>query len=163
MLILLKILGTTAIAVLGAVGAFAATDASGGHHAGNFSYIVRNAGTEYLTRTGLTDTFPGALDTGDQIFSRDILLRGSTRIGYDNMTCTVTFDSNDLCHTISVFSGKGDVEATWLWVGRNSSQYGPKHFGGVINGGTGTYKSTTGQFEADVLPSGALRITARLS
>src|SRR5262245_52437184 len=156
MLILLKILGTTAIAVLGAVGAFAATDASGGHHAGNFSYIVRNAGTEYLTRTGLTDTFPGALTTGDQIFSRDVLLRRSTRIGYDNMTCTVTFDGNDLCHTVSVFSGKGDVEATWLWAGRNTSHYGPRHFAGVIDGGTGRYKGAGGQFEAEALPNGAL-------
>jgi len=158
-----KALVATVIAAFVAGGAVAATAASGAHPAPSFSYIVQNAGTEYLTKSGLTATFPGRLETGDQIFSRDTLLRGSTRIGYDNMTCTVTFDSNDLCHAISVFSGKGDVEATWLWVGRNSSQYGPEHFAGVINGGTGSYRNTRGQFEADVQPNGALKITAKLS
>ena len=156
------VLAGAVIAGLVAVGAVAAANASEGHRAGGFSYIVQNAGTEYLTKAGLTATFPGRLETGDQIFSRDILLRGSTRIGYDNMTCTVTFDSNDLCRTISVFSGQGDVEATWLWVGRNNSLYGPSHFAGIIDGGTGSFERATGHFDATALPNGRLRISARV-
>jgi len=157
-----KALGTVGIAALIPVGAVSAAGASGVHRADGFSYTVQNAGTEYLSKTGLTATFPGPLETGDQIFSRDSLLRGSRKVGYDNMTCTVTFDSNDLCHAVSVFFGKGDVEATWLWVGRNTSPSGPKHFAGVINGGTGSYENSKGQFEADVLSNGALRITTKL-
>jgi hypothetical protein len=162
MFILQKAVTATVVAALVALGGFTATDATGAHRAGSLSYLVQNAGTQYLTKGGLTATFPGRLETGDQIFSRDSLLRGSTTIGYDNMTCTVTFDANDLCRTIAVFPGKGDVEATWLWVGRNTSLYGPSHFHGVIDGGTGSYKNAGGQFEADSLPSGALKITAKL-
>ena len=143
-------------------GALTAGSDASTHPSRSLTYIVRNAGTAYLTKTGLSTSFPGTLQTGDQIFARDTLLQGSTKIGYDNETCTVTFDNNDLCRVASVFTGKGETEATWLWINRNSSQYGPSHFTGVIDGGTGSFEHATGQFDATTLPNGTLRITATL-
>jgi hypothetical protein len=126
------------------------------------SYLVQNTGIEYVTSSGSTGAFPGHLSTGDRIFARDALLRGGARVGYDNEVCTVTFDNNDLCHTMLVLYGKGDLEVTWLWVGRNSSPYGPAHFAGVIDGGTGAYAHASGAFNAAVQPNGTLQVSATL-
>jgi len=128
----------------------------------SLSYVVHNAGIAYLTKTGLTRSFPGRLQTGDEIFTRDLLFQGSTKVGYDNENCTVTFDNNDVCRVLAVFTGKGDVESTWIWIGRNSSQLGPSHFSGIIVGGTGAFERARGQFDASALPDGTLRITAHL-
>src|SRR6516162_6462450 len=156
----------TAYAALLAAAVVAGALTAGGdastHHSRSLTYIVRNAGTAYLTKTGLSTSFPGTLQTGDQIFARDTLLHGSTKIGYDNETCTVTFDNNDLCRVLSVFTGKGEVESTWIWIDRNSSAYGPSQFSGIIDGGTGSFEHANGQFDATALPNGAVRITARL-
>jgi hypothetical protein len=150
------------LAVALAAGALTAGSEASTHRLSTFTYLVRNAGTAYLTKSGLSTSFPGTLQTGDQIFARDTLLHGSTKIGYDNETCTVTFDNNDLCRVLSVFTGKGEVESTWIWIDRNSSAYGPSQFSGIIDGGTGSFQHANGQFDATALPNGAVRITARL-
>jgi hypothetical protein len=150
------------LAALAAAGAVAATSASGASPPKTISFTVHNNGIAYLTRAGLTDSFPGGLTTGDQIFARDILSEGTRTIGYDNEECTATFDGNDLCHTVSVFPGKGDVEATWLWVGRNTSEFGPHRFTGVIDGGTGAYAHASGQFDAIAGSDGTVQFTASL-
>jgi hypothetical protein len=126
------------------------------------SVLVQNRGIEYLTSSGSSQPFPGTLLAGDRIPSRDALLQGTRQVGYDNEPCTVTFDNNDLCQTIVVLAGKGQLEATWLWIGRNTSQYGPRRFTGVIDGGTGAYGHAKGQFTATTLPNGELRLTATL-
>ena len=72
--------GSTALAV-----AAMAAGALGAHRSGAglaFSYVVHNTGVEYVTSAGRTSSFPGRLDTGDQIFARDTLSQGGTRIGY---------------------------------------------------------------------------------
>jgi hypothetical protein len=148
--------------MLAAAGAFTATSASGAGRSDALSYVVHNAGTEYVTRAGSSATFPGPLVTGDRIFSRDTLTRGEAKIGFDNEVCVVTFDDNDLCRTISVFPGQGQVSASWLWVGRNASPVGPRHFAGVIDGGTGRFVNARGQFQADVQADGSLRITTTI-
>ena len=61
-----------------------------------------------------------------------------------------------------MLSGKGQIQASWLWIGRNGSLYGPPSFSGVIVGGTGAYSSAHGQFVAEVLPNGQLQLTAAL-
>jgi hypothetical protein len=152
------LLVATVAAGLLATGGVAST-----HPAPTLTYTVRNAGTAYLTKAGLSTSFPGTLQTGDQIFARDTLLQGSKQIGYDNEQCTVTFDNNDLCRVVSVFPGKGHVEATWLWINRNNSPAGPSQFSGIIDGGTNGFANTKGQFVATVLPNGTLSITAKLS
>lgn len=74
----------------------------------------------------------------------------------------MTFDNNDLCQTILVLPGKGQIAATWLWVDRNASLLGPLHFTGVVDGGTGVFANAKGQFSASVLPNGTLTIAATL-
>jgi hypothetical protein len=146
--------------------AIAATGAAGASHKTTISFTLGSrgtAGTTYRTQRGLTHTYPGKLQTGDQIFSQDTLLDGTKEIGYGNEVCTVTFDGNDLCNTVAVFPGKGEVYTTWLWIGRNNSYLGPRHFGGVINGGTGMYTNATGHFDATVDSNGTLQFTATLN
>jgi hypothetical protein len=149
-----------AVAVAAAVAT--ASDASASQKT-TVSFTIRGGGMAYLTHRGLTHAYPGKLTTGDQIFSLDRLFDGTKEIGYDNEACTVTFDGNDLCHTVAVFPGKGEVDATWLWVGRNNSYVGPRHFSGVVDGGTGTYTNATGQFDATVRSDGTLQFTATLN
>jgi hypothetical protein len=150
------------VALLLAVGGLSARSALGAGASNTLTYLVQNTGIEYVTSAGSTGVYPGHLSTGDRIFSRDALLRGGARIGYGNEVCTVTFDNNDLCWEMLVLSGKGDLEANWLWVGRNTSAYGPAHFAGVIDGGTGAYAHASGEFDATVLPNGTLQVTATL-
>ena len=144
-------------------GALSARGIASTHGQRTLSYSVRNAGIAYLTKAGLSTTFPGVLETGDQIFARDFLYDGSTKIGYDNETCTVTFDNNDLCRVVAAFTGKGEIESTWLWMNRNGSLYGPKHFNGIVDGGTGRFAQSHGEFHATTLQDGSLRITARIN
>jgi len=120
------------------------------------SLVVENHGTEYVTAAGSTSVFPGRLQTGDRIFSRDSLLGGGRSVGYDNELCTVTFDNQDLCQVMLVLAGKGQIHASWLWV------HWPSNFTGVIDGGTGAFADARGQFKATVLRNGALRVTTTL-
>lgn len=147
---------------LTAAAALLASSALGARSRPTFSFVVRTTAIEYLTSSGAGTAFPGRLVTGDRILTSDTDISGNTPVGYDNEICTVTFDGNDLCQAVIVVSGRGDLEATWLWVGRNRSLYGPARFSGVINGGTGSYAGAHGQLDARTLPNGQLRFSAAL-
>ena len=151
-----------ALAAGAAVAAMFVGTAQGAGARSTLSFVVQNHGTEYVTAAGSTSVFPGRLQTGDRIFTRDLLLDRGHSIGYDNELCTVTFDDNDLCQTIVVLPGKGQIQASWLWIDRNASTYGPAHFNGVIDGGTGTFADARGQFSASLLPTGTLTFAATL-
>jgi hypothetical protein len=126
--------------------------------------LVGGSAPEYISSSGATSTtFPDRLNTGDRIFSNDRLSDGHHQVGYSNEICTVTFNANDLCQVVGYITGKGEFEATWLWIGRNTSTYGPHHFSGVFDGGTGAFAHAHGQFEATVLANGSLRFFASLS
>src|SRR5262249_57267031 len=102
--------------------------------------MEKGSAPEYISASGTTSTtFPGRLDTGDRIFSNDRLSDGRHQIGYDNEICTVTFDANDLCQVVGYITGKGEFEATWLWIGRNTAAYRPRPFSGVIDGRHGPF------------------------
>jgi hypothetical protein len=140
-----------------AAAALFTTTAQGTGTPSTLSFLVQNRGTEYITAAGSTSVFPGRLQAGDRILTRDALLQGGRSIGYDNELCTVTFDSHDLCQVVLVVPGKGQIQASWLWI------RWPSNFSGVIDGGTGAFADASGQFTATVLPKGALRITATLT
>jgi hypothetical protein len=131
--------------------------------AAKLTYVVHNTGIEYITAAGASTTYPGSLQVGDRIYTRDDLLLGETKIGYDDELCTATFAGNDLCHVIAVLPGKGTVELNWLWIGRNNSTLGPRHFSGVIDGGTGAFAHAHGQFNATALANGTLSVSVSLS
>jgi hypothetical protein len=135
---------TIAITVAAAAAALFVATAQGAKPSSTLNLVVQSNGHEYLTAAGSSSVFPGRLQTGDRILGRDTLLEGTRAVGYDNELCTVTFDDNDLCQTILVLPGKGQIEVAWLWVDRNASALGPSHFHGVIDGGTGQFANATG-------------------
>ena len=139
-----------------AVAALFVATAQGAGTPSTLSFVVQNRGTEFVTAAGSTNVFPGRLQTGDRIFSRDSLLQGARSIGYDNELCTVTFDNHELCQVMLVLPGEGQIQASWLWI------RWPSSFSGVIDGGTGAFAHSAGQFTATVLRNGVLRITATL-
>jgi hypothetical protein len=151
-----------AVAAGAAVAALFVGTAQGAGTGSTLSFVVQNHGTEYVTAAGSTSVFPGRLQTGDRIFSRDLLQERGHSIGYDNELCTVTFDDNDLCQVVLVLPGKGQIQASWLWIDRNASTNGPPHFSGVVDGGTGTFANAKGQFSASLLPTGTLQFAATL-
>jgi hypothetical protein len=120
------------------------------------SFVVQNRGTDYVTAAGSTNVFPGRLQPGDRILSRDALIQGTRSIGYDDELCTVTVDNHELCQVALVLPGRGQIQASWLWI------RWPSSFTGVIDGGTGAFAHARGQFTATGLRNGGLRITATL-
>lgn len=120
------------------------------------SFVARNHGLEFVTASGSTSIYPGHLEVGDRIFSRDALVQGTRSVGYDNELCTVTFDNHELCQVWVVLPGKGQIQASWLWTDW------PSGFTGVIDGGTGSFATAKGQFTGTPLQSGALKFTATL-
>ena len=151
-------------AVAGIVAGFAVVATAGtGRGSTTTLFLAGGSAPEYISVSGTTSTtFPDRLNTGDRIFSNDRLSDGRHQVGYSNEICTVTFNANDLCQVVGHITGKGEFEATWLWIRRNTSAYGPRHFSGVIDGGTGAFAGAHGQFEATVLANGSLRISASL-
>jgi hypothetical protein len=152
----------TFAAAVAVVALFVAT-AQGAKASSTLNVVIKSAGHEYLTAAGSSSVFPGRLQTGDRVLGRDTVMQGARTVGYDNELCTVTFDDNDLCQTILVLPGQGQIEVSWLWVDRNASLLGPAQFSGLIDGGTGTFANAKGQFRASVLPNGTLKIAARLT
>jgi hypothetical protein len=144
------------LAAVAAVAVVSAATAQGARTPSTLSFVVENNDTVYVTAAGSTSVFPGRLQTGDRILSRDSLLQGARSIGYDNELCTVTFDNHDLCQVMLVLPGKGQIQASWLWT------HWPSNFTGVIDGGTGAFAPATGQFTATALRNGTLKITATL-
>ena len=147
----------TAVVIATATGAAVwASTAFGAAAAPTLSFVVRNRGLEFVTASGSTSVYPGHLEIGDRIFSRDALVQGARSVGYDNELCTVTFDNHELCQVTVVLPGKGQIQANWPWTDW------PSGFTGVIDGGTGSFATTKGQFTATPLRSGALKISATL-
>ena len=141
-------LGICLTAAAGAASAALLTaTAQGAGMPSTVSFVVQNHGTEYVTAAGSTSVFPGRLQPGDRILTRDSLLRGGRSIGYDDELCTVTYDNDELCQVMLVLPGKGQIQASWLWI------RWPSNFTGVIDGGTGAFTHAQGQFTATVLRS----------
>lgn len=146
---------TSVIAVAAAAALFVPT-AFGARATPTLSFVAHNRGLEFVTAFGSTSVYPGHLQIGDRIFSRDALTQGARSVGYDNELCTVTFDNHEICQTTVVLTGKGQITANWLWTDW------PSGFTGIIDGGTGTFAHAKGEFRATQLAGGALRFTATL-
>jgi hypothetical protein len=116
---------------------------------GTLTVVAKGTGTVFVTHRGLvTSKYPGALVTGDRIFSEGREFIAGKAAGFDNEECTVTFNGNDLCHDVAVLTGRGEIELTYLLVGRNHSTSGQKHFSGIIDGDTGEFQDAHGTFQA---------------
>ena len=97
---------TSIIAIAAAAAVFVST-ALGARQRPALSLVLHNRGLEFVTPSGSTPVYPGHLQVGDRIFSRDALMRGDSYVGYDNELCTVTFDNHELCQATVVLPGKG--------------------------------------------------------
>ncbi len=147
----------TALVIATAAGAAVwASTALGAAVSPTLSFVVRNRGLEFVTASGSTSVYPGHLQIGDRIFSRDALVQGTRSVGYDNELCTVTFDNHELCQVTVVLPGRGQIQADWLWTDW------PSGFTGVIDGGTGSFAAAKGQFRGTALQDGALKISVTL-
>jgi hypothetical protein len=148
---------SSVIAVVAAAAAAFVSTALGARPTPTLSVVVHNRGLEFVTASGSTSAYPGHLQIGDRIFSRDALTQGPRSVGYDNELCTVTFDDHELCQVALVLPGKGQIQASWLWTDW------PSGFTGVIEGGTGTFAHAKGEFTATPFAGGALKLTATLN
>jgi hypothetical protein len=116
---------------------------------GTLTVVAKGTHTVFVTHSGLvTSKYPGALVTGDRIFSEGRDFIEGKAAGFDNEECTVTFNGNGLCHDVAVLTGRGEIELTYLLVGRNHSTSGAKRFSGIIDGGTGEFQDAHGTFQA---------------
>jgi hypothetical protein len=148
------------VAVLLAVAAVAAglavSATAAPKHPSTLTVVGKNAGTVFVTKDGVSLKYPGALVTGDRIFSQERDYIAGKAAGFDNEACTVTFNGNDFCHDVAVLSGRGEIELTYLLVGRNATAFGPHHFAGIIDGGTGEFQNARGAFQAIGLAKGTI-------
>jgi hypothetical protein len=147
---------TSTIAIAAAAAVFVST-ALGARQRPALLLVLHNRGLEFVTTSGSTSVYPGHLQVGDRIFSRDALMRGNSSVGYDNELCTVTFDNHELCQVTVVLPGKGQIEANWLWTDW------PSGFTGIIDGGTGAFAHAKGEFTTTPLAGGALKLMATLN
>lgn len=147
---------TSVIAVAAAAAVFVSA-ALGARPQPTLSFVVHHRGSEFVTASGSTSVYPGHLQIGDRIFSRDALTQGTRSVGYDNELCTVTFDNHELCQVILVLPGKGQIEAHWLWTNW------PSGFTGVVDGGTGIFAHANGEFTGTPLAGGTLKVRAMLN
>jgi hypothetical protein len=116
---------------------------------GTLTVVAKGTGTVFVTHSGtVTSKYPGVLVTGDRIFSEGHEFIAGKAAGFDNEECTVTFDGNDFCHDVAVLTGRGEIELTYLLVGRNHLTSGPRQFSGIIDGGTGEFQDVHGTFQA---------------
>jgi hypothetical protein len=147
---------TSVIAVAAAAAVYVST-ALGARPRPTLSFVAHNNGLEFVTASGSTSGYPGALQIGDRIFSRDVLTQGTSSVGYGNELCTVTFEGHEICQVTVVLAGQGEIEANWLWTDW------PSGFTGVIDGGTGAFAHANGEFTATPLADGAVEFTATLN
>jgi hypothetical protein len=137
------------IAIVSGVAVAAVAASSALAQPGTLTVVARGTGTVFVTHNGLVTTkYPGALVTGDRIFSEGREYIAGKAAGFDNEECTVTFNGNDFCHDVAILPGRGEIELTYLLVGRNHSTYGQKQFSGIIDGGTGEFQDAHGTFQA---------------
>lgn len=81
---------------------------------------------------------------GDTVAEREELRRGASVVGYDNLTCTATFDDNVLCTIVSVFPGRGTLHETVLIHTTTTNAAGYDPVDTVVTGGTGIFANKRG-------------------
>lgn len=128
------------LGLLGASGAFAASQAPGGPGAVRWEMIGEGVSIEFINRNGDTPSL------GDVHVATSDLYRDGELIGYDGVTCTtvrVTDQPYDSCY-ISQRYGDGILSAQVIKPRSESSFYA------AITGGTGAYSGARGEIHVDV-------------
>ena len=127
---------------------------------GQLIFDLQPAALRFFTSAGPITGFPtGPLAPGDRVIAQDRVLEGGVLAGHDDEACTVGFARDVLCQDIAVLGGRGDVQASWSFRWPATGNRGPASFDGIIDGGTGAFRDARGDFHAQALPNGDLRIT----
>jgi hypothetical protein len=151
-----------AIAVAGTAAAAAAAQAAP-HAPGQLTFASQLTAIRFFTASGPITGFPTSpLAPGDRIIGQDRILQHGRAAGHDNEACTVSFGRDVLCQDIVIFTGQGDLQASWTVRWPAAGTRGPASFDGVIDGGTGRFAAAHGTFHAATLPDGDTRITAEI-
>jgi hypothetical protein len=141
------------VTVAAAVAALFVATAQGARTPSTLSFVAQNQGREFLTAAGSSSVWPGRLQPGDRILSRDALLRGGHSVGYGDELCTVTVDDHFLCQVMVVLPSAGQLQVSWLEL------HWPNGYTGVIDGGTGHFANAKGTFTYTQEPNGTAKIT----
>jgi hypothetical protein len=128
-----------------------------------FSFTEHQTNVEFAVGGSAPSATPpqSAPNPGDRVISRSDLLQGNTKIGFDNVVCTVTFNNDLLCDVVSSITNKGDIHATALLQG-GASANGPSVFDAVVDGGTFAYGNAHGDAHVVALPNGDNQISVNL-
>jgi hypothetical protein len=162
-----------ALAVVAAVGgaAGAASAATGqvgaatAHaSARQLTFLLQPTDLKFFSNTGPISGFPTSpLVPGDRVIGQDRILRGGKVAGHDDEVCTIAFGRDAVCQDMVILGGLGDIQVSWTFQWPASGNRGPASFTGVIDGGTGRFRTAHGTYRADALPDGDLRITATMT
>jgi hypothetical protein len=144
------------LTIAAAVAALFVAAAQGAGTPTTLSFVAQNQGREFLTAAGPSSVWPGRLQPGDRILSRDALLQRDHSVGYGDELCTVTVDNHFLCQVMVVLPGEGQIQVSWLEL------HWPDGYTGVIDGGTGHFANAKGTFTYTQAPNGIAKITVRL-
>lgn len=145
------------LAAIAAVAALFVANAQAARRPSTLRFIDGpNQGRQFLTAAGASSVYPGRLQPGDRILSRDTFLHEGHLVGYDDEVCTVTVDDHFLCQIMAELRGRGQIHASWLLL------HWPDGFTGVIDGGTGHFANAAGTFTYTPEPNGPAKITIRL-
>lgn len=166
-----RVLGALAVAaVLGGTAgvASAATGPSGGAtaHGGTpqLTFLSHLTDLQFFSNTGPISGFPTSpLVPGDRIIGRDKVLQGGKVAGHDEEVCTIAFGRDAVCQDMFILNGRGDFQASWTLRWPASGNLGPTSFNGVIDGGTGRFRTAHGTFDAVAIHGGDTRITVTLT
>jgi len=141
---------------VGAGGAAFASAGDDGHAEKTFTLIQHETNFALITH----GPQPAA---GDTIVIRDDLLRSgehgqaTEKVGFDNIQCTVTFDSHILCHAATELFGRGQL-----------TQQGviafppPSSFDTAVTGGTDNFRGARGEVHRVQLSQTDSRLTFQL-
>ena len=128
------------------------------------TFLSQRTDLEFFSNTGPISGFPTSpLVPGDRVIGQDRILQGGKVVGHDDEVCTIAFGRDAVCQDMFILGGLGDIQASWTFQWAASGNRGQASFTGVIDGGTGRFRTAHGTFRADALPDGEQRITATMT
>lgn len=148
---------------VGATGAIVAGPATARSSFGDrFTLRVRTTNNELGFVKNLQEAQHGRFAPGDTIIEREEFRLGATVVGYDNLSCTATFNDNVLCTIVTVFPGRGTLDETVLIHTTTANASGFDPVDTVVTGGTGIFANKRGTVHAVGVGEGERTATYRL-
>jgi len=148
-----KVLGAVAALVVGSGAAVGATASQAGA-ASEFSLVSHTTNVEFVTAAGASLVPAGPLVPGDRLVIRSDLAENGSAVGYTNLVCTVTFNSNVMCDAMFALSSRGDLHASALIRGAAGPAGVPSTQDFIVDGGTFAFRRAHGSAHVVVSSNG---------